>query len=46
VVKSGTAYSGKNRPKKLKELDKTDYHIPEFEIPPSLSLDEEEGEEE
>ena len=44
VVKTGTAYSGKNRPKKLKELDKTKYHIPEFDIPPTLSLEEEEEE--
>ena len=45
-MKTGTAYSGKNRPKKLRELDKTKYHIPEFEIPPTLSIEEEEGEEE
>ena len=46
MVKTGTAYSGKNRPKKLRELDKTKFYIPEFEIPPTLSIEEEEGEEE
>ena len=46
VQKSGTTYSGRGRPKPIKQLEKTKYFIPEFEIPPTLSLEEEEAEEE
>lgn len=46
MVKTGNAYTGKNRPKKLRELDKTGYHIPEFEVPSTLSVEGEESEEE